>query len=80
LEQRAARPAGPRRANGQVANAAYRWDAPKGSYVAEALEVLALEGTRVKEMTTFMMPAVFQRFGLPDKLRRKDQPRGRNAT
>jgi RNA polymerase sigma-70 factor (ECF subfamily) len=58
----------PTQANGQAANAAYRWDAQTGSYVAEALEVLTLEGTRVKEMTAFMMPAVFQRFGLPDEL------------
>jgi RNA polymerase sigma-70 factor (ECF subfamily) len=58
----------PTQANGQAANAAYRWNAHKGSYVAEALEVLALEGTLVKQMTAFMMPQVFQRFGLPDEL------------
>jgi RNA polymerase sigma-70 factor (ECF subfamily) len=58
----------PTQANGQAANAAYRWDANKGCYVAEALEVLTLEGTWVKEMTAFMMPRVFQRFGLPDQL------------
>jgi hypothetical protein len=58
----------PTQANGQAANAAYRWDAQMGSYVAEALEVLTLEGARVKEMTAFMMPAVFPRFGLPEKL------------
>jgi RNA polymerase sigma-70 factor, ECF subfamily len=55
----------PTQANGQAANAAYRWDAQMGSYVAE---VLTLEGARVKEMTAFMMPAVFPRFGLPEKL------------
>jgi RNA polymerase sigma-70 factor, ECF subfamily len=70
----------PTRANGQAANAAYRWDAQTGSYVAEALEVLTLEGTRVKEMTAFMMPTVFQRFGLPDELPEADPaaraPRG----
>ncbi len=58
----------PTQANGQPANAAYRWDAEKGSYVAEALEVLTLEGAQVKEMTAFMMPAIFHRFGLPDNL------------
>jgi RNA polymerase sigma-70 factor, ECF subfamily len=58
----------PTQANGQAANAAYRWDAHKGSYVAEALEVLTLDGTRVKQMTAFMMPRLFQRFGLPDEL------------
>src|SRR5215813_937597 len=58
----------PAQANGQAANAAYRWDAQKGSYLAEALEVLTLEGTQVTQMTAFMMPAVFQRFGLPGEL------------
>jgi RNA polymerase sigma-70 factor (ECF subfamily) len=58
----------PTQANGQAANAAYRWDAHKRSHVAEALEVLTLEGTRVKGMTAFMMPQLFQRFGLPDEL------------
>jgi RNA polymerase sigma-70 factor (ECF subfamily) len=58
----------PAQANGQPANAAYRWDPQSGSYIAEALEVLALEGTRVKEMTAFMTPDVFPRFGLPRAL------------
>src|SRR5262249_10196246 len=62
----------PAQANGQAADAAYRWDAQKGSYVAEALEVLTLEGTRVKQMTAFMMPAVFHRFGLPGELPGED--------
>jgi RNA polymerase sigma-70 factor (ECF subfamily) len=35
----------PTQASGQAANAAYRWDAHTASYVAEALEVLAPEGT-----------------------------------
>jgi hypothetical protein len=42
--------------------------------------VLALKGTQVKEITAFMMPAIFQRFGLPDKLPRRTRPGGRNAT
>ena len=58
----------PTRANGQAANATYRWD-PNGSrFVAEALEVLTLEGSVVKGMTAFMMPQLFSRFGLPDDL------------
>jgi RNA polymerase sigma-70 factor (ECF subfamily) len=58
----------PTQANGQLANAAYRWDPQLGSYIAEALEVLTLEGTLVKEMTAFMTPAVFPLFGLPGAL------------
>jgi RNA polymerase sigma-70 factor (ECF subfamily) len=60
----------PTHANGQAANAAYRWDPNQASYVAEALEVLTLEGARVKQMTAFMIPEVFRRFGLPDQLPR----------
>jgi RNA polymerase sigma-70 factor, ECF subfamily len=58
----------PTRANGQPANAAYRWNPETGRYSAEALEVLTLEGTRVREMIAFMTPDVFPRFGLPDAL------------
>ncbi len=58
----------PAQANGQPANASYRWDPESGAYVAEALEVLTLDGALVKEMTAFMTPAVFPRFGLPGAL------------
>jgi RNA polymerase sigma-70 factor, ECF subfamily len=58
----------PAHANGQAANAAYRWSPETGSYVAEALEVLTLEETKVKAMTAFMTPEVFPRFGLPAEL------------
>jgi hypothetical protein len=37
-------------------------------HAAEALEVLTLEGTQVKEMTAFMTPQLFPRFGLPETL------------
>jgi RNA polymerase sigma-70 factor (ECF subfamily) len=60
----------PTRANGQPANAAYRWNADRSSYVAEALEVLTLEGAQVKEMTAFMTPELFPHFGLPETLER----------
>jgi RNA polymerase sigma-70 factor (ECF subfamily) len=58
----------PAHANGQAANAAYRWDASRATYVAEALEVLTLDGGRVTHMTAFMLPQLFKRFGLPDEL------------
>ena len=61
----------PLRANGQAANAAYRWNVRSASYEAEALEVLTLEGARVNAMTAFMMPEVFPLFGLPSELRRE---------
>jgi RNA polymerase sigma-70 factor (ECF subfamily) len=56
------------RANGQPANAAYRWNANMRRYVAEALEVLTLDGAHVKEMTAFMTPEIFRHFGLPETL------------
>jgi hypothetical protein len=43
-------------------------------YVAEALEILTLEGARLKEMTAFMAPQAFPRFGLLDAL-----PAGRRS-
>jgi RNA polymerase sigma-70 factor, ECF subfamily len=58
----------PLRACGQLADAAYRWDPDTDRYIAEALEVLTLEGTRVRQMTAFMTPDLFPRFGLPDAL------------
>ena len=61
----------PTRANGQAANAAYRWNEQRGCYVAEALEVLTLESERVKAMTAFMMPEVFSQFDLPSELPRE---------
>ncbi len=58
----------PTRANGQPANATYRWNPQQRLYVAEALEVLTLHGTQVKEMTAFMTPEVFHHFALPETL------------
>jgi RNA polymerase sigma-70 factor, ECF subfamily len=58
----------PAHANGQPANAAYRWDPGKRIYLAEALEVLTLIGPEVKAMTAFMTPDVFRHFSLPDQL------------
>ena len=49
----------PTHANGQPANAAYRWSPQQRLYVAEALEVLTLRGSQVKEMTAFMTPELF---------------------
>jgi len=46
----------------------YRWDAQKRGYVPDALEVLALEGARIKHITAFAIPEIFRHFGLPDEL------------
>ena len=67
------------RANGQPAIGWYLWDAGSELYQPASLEVLALEGDRVREITAFTgrmgaeseigsLPDVFSRFGLPPNL------------
>jgi RNA polymerase sigma-70 factor (ECF subfamily) len=58
----------PTRANGQVAIAYYQLDAETGSYLPAALDVLTFEGDEIKDITAFVSPGVFPRFGLPDEL------------
>jgi len=58
----------PTHANGQPTIAYYALDGETGRYVAAALDVLTLEGGRIKEITAFVTPEVFQRFGLPPAL------------
>ena len=58
----------PARASGQVAFATYRWDGERGSFRAQAIQVLALRGREIVDITGFVAPAAFPRFGLPDEL------------
>jgi RNA polymerase sigma-70 factor, ECF subfamily len=58
----------PVRANGQPALASYGLDAETGRFTASAIDVLTLDGERVKEITAFVMPELFPRFGLPTEL------------
>jgi RNA polymerase sigma-70 factor, ECF subfamily len=58
----------PARANGQPAVAYYHVEAVTGRFKASALEVLTLEGSRIKDITAFVMPELFPRFGLPLEL------------
>src|SRR3954471_2945125 len=44
----------PARANGQVAIGVYSWDEPQQCYLPFALDVLTLEGDRIKEVTAFI--------------------------
>jgi RNA polymerase sigma-70 factor (ECF subfamily) len=57
----------PTRANGQVA-LAYHLDAESGQFTPVALDVLTLEGSRIKEITALVTPEVFSRFELPAEL------------
>jgi RNA polymerase sigma-70 factor, ECF subfamily len=56
------------RANGQPAVAWYMGSARSGAYRASSLEVLTLEGDRVREIVAFASPELFPRFGLPPEL------------
>jgi RNA polymerase sigma-70 factor (ECF subfamily) len=55
-------------ANGQPAVAWYMWDPDRGAYAASALEVFTVDGGRIAQITAFVSPALFPRFGLPDAL------------
>ena len=46
----------------------YLWDPRTRSYAAMVLDVLTLRGARIAEVTAFVDPAMFRRFGLPDRL------------
>jgi RNA polymerase sigma-70 factor, ECF subfamily len=58
----------PVRVNGQLGIAAYSLDEETGRYVPAAIDVLTLEGGLIKEITAFVTPEVFPRFGLPPVL------------
>ena len=58
----------PTRANGQPAFGSYRWEPESGAYDAVSLHVLTLRQARIHEINTFVEPAAFRRFGLPERL------------
>jgi RNA polymerase sigma-70 factor (ECF subfamily) len=55
----------PIRANGQVAVACYALDRETGRSAASGIDVFTLEGSLIKELTAFVTPEIFPRFGLP---------------
>ena len=55
-------------ANGQAAVGCYRWDADRGVFAGEVIDVLDLRGDRIAAVTAFIDPALFPRFGLPEAL------------
>jgi RNA polymerase sigma-70 factor, ECF subfamily len=59
----------PVRASGQLAVGCYLWRAEERQYAAAVLDVLTLRGDRIAEVTGFVTPRLFARFGLPDRLR-----------
>jgi len=57
------------RANGQPAFGHYIWDAEQGSFRPHGVNVLTLRGARIAEITAFLTPEAFARFGLPNEIR-----------
>ena len=55
-------------ANGQPAIAYYQLDAETGRFAAAAIDVITFEGMSIKEITAFVMPELFERFGLEPEL------------
>ncbi len=58
----------PTRANGQVALGVYKRNPETNRYHPIALEVLALRGELIAEVTSFREPALVRAFGLPEEL------------
>jgi RNA polymerase sigma-70 factor, ECF subfamily len=58
----------PIRASGQPAVGWYIWNTARKAYLPAALEVIALEGAQIKEITAFASPELFPSFGLPSEL------------
>jgi RNA polymerase sigma-70 factor (ECF subfamily) len=68
------------RANGQLAIGCFMWDEERGCYPAAVLDVLTLRGDRIDQVTAFVAPWVYRRFGevegsmTPDAFRRFGLP------
>jgi RNA polymerase sigma-70 factor (ECF subfamily) len=56
-------------ANGQLAFGTYMWDAELGAYLPAGLDLIALRGSRIAEVVSFL-EADFRLFGLPAALPR----------
>jgi RNA polymerase sigma-70 factor (ECF subfamily) len=70
----------PSHANGQVAVGCYLWDPERETYAAAVLDVLTLRGSRIAQVTAFLAPWLYGRFGelpghmTPDAFRRFGLP------
>ncbi|HTF50466.1 MAG TPA: sigma-70 family RNA polymerase sigma factor [Pseudonocardia sp.] len=58
----------PAHANGQLAFGTYLWDDDRAVYVAAGLDLLALRGTEITEVVSYLTPEIFSMFGLPDEI------------
>jgi RNA polymerase sigma-70 factor (ECF subfamily) len=55
-------------ANGQLAFGFYLWNAEQGGFAAHSVNLLALDGAGIAEITAYLTPEVFGRFGLTARL------------
>jgi RNA polymerase sigma-70 factor (ECF subfamily) len=55
-------------ANGQPALAYYQLNADTGTYLPAAIDILTFDGEVITDITAFVMPDAFERFGLPSEL------------
>jgi RNA polymerase sigma-70 factor (ECF subfamily) len=44
------------------------WDEERGCYAGAVIDVLTLRGDLIAEVTAFIFPELFERFGLPSEL------------
>ncbi|MCW3029063.1 MAG: sigma-70 family polymerase sigma factor [Solirubrobacterales bacterium] len=58
----------PTRASGQLAFGHYMWDDNGAGFLAHHVTVLTLRGDQVTELTAFLAPGIYRRFGLPDAI------------
>jgi RNA polymerase sigma-70 factor, ECF subfamily len=58
----------PTSANGQPALAGYLWDEQTEAFMPYCLYVLAFREGQIAEITAFITPETFQRFGLPESI------------
>jgi RNA polymerase sigma-70 factor (ECF subfamily) len=58
----------PTSANGQPAPAGYLWEEQIEAFMPYCLYVLTLRGSQIEEITAFVTPETFQRFGLPESI------------
>ena len=56
----------PARANAQLAFGGYTWDEETRTFRPHEVSVLTLRGAEIEEITAFLTPDAFARFGLPD--------------
>jgi RNA polymerase sigma-70 factor (ECF subfamily) len=58
----------PAHANGQLAFGTYLWNPEKSVFTAAALDLVAVRGTRIAEVVSFLTPGIFRMFGLKMEL------------